>query len=63
MMSLKISESSQENTYARVSFLIKLPVNFAKFLKTPFLIEHLGLLLNTTVEDGCSSDSLALVRE
>ena len=41
MMSLKISQSSQENTYARVSFLIKLSVNFAKFLKTPFLIEHL----------------------
>ena len=49
---LKISDNSQENTRARVSFLIKLqasgllkkrlwhrcfPVNFAKFLRTPFL--------------------------
>ena len=45
---LKISQNSQENTCARVSFLIKLqvlhrcfPVNFAKFLGTPFFIEHL----------------------
>ena len=48
---LKISQNSQENTCARVSSLIKLqpyvikketlarcfPVNFAKFLRTPFL--------------------------
>ena len=38
---LEISQNSQENTCARVSFLIKLqawaiPVNFAKFLRTPF---------------------------
>ena len=50
---LEISQNSQENTCARVSFLIKLqaapatllkkrlwhrcsPVNFAKFLSTPF---------------------------
>ena len=56
---LKISQNSQENTCARVSFLIKLqasqpatllkkrlwhrcfPVNFAKFLRTTFFIEHL----------------------
>ena len=54
---LEISENSQENTCARVSFLIKLqrpatllkkrlwhrcfPVNFAKFLRIPFLTEHL----------------------
>ena len=53
---LEISINSQENTCARVSFLIKLqtsgllkkrlwhkcfPVNFAKFLKTHFLTEHL----------------------
>ena len=38
---LKISQNSQENTYARVSFLIKkgiwnrcFPVKFAKFLRT-----------------------------
>ena len=60
---LLISQNSQENTCARVSFLIKLqtrglqlyqkkriwhscfPVNFAKFLKTPFLREHLRWLL------------------
>ena len=34
---LKISHNSQENTCARVSFLIKLFVNFAKFSRTPFL--------------------------
>ena len=40
---LKISQNSQENTFARVSFLIKLQasaqlfsLNFVKFLKTPF---------------------------
>ena len=42
---LKISQNSQENACARVSFLIKLqasawhscfPVSFAKFLSTPF---------------------------
>ena len=47
---LEISQNSQENTCARVSFLIKLqaeawhrcfPVNFAKFLRTLFLTEHL----------------------
>ena len=34
---LEISQNSQENTCTRVSFLIMLPVNFLKFLKTPFL--------------------------
>ena len=62
---LVISQNSQENTCARVSFLIKLPawglrpatllkkrvwyrcfpVNFVKFLRTPFLTEHLQWLL------------------
>ena len=49
---LKISQNSQENTCARISVLIKVsvlkkrlchrcfPVNFAKFLRTPFLIEQ-----------------------
>ena len=45
---LQISQNSQENTCARVSFLrlwhICFPVNFAKFLTTPFLIEHLRWL-------------------
>ena len=66
MVFLEISQNSQENTCARVSFLIKLqavpglrpatllkkrlrhrcfPVNFAKFLRTPFLTEHLRWLL------------------
>ena len=35
---LKISQNSQENTSARVSFLIKLQ---AKFLRASFFIEHL----------------------
>ena len=62
---LEISQNSQENTCAIVSFLIKLqasdlrpttllkkrlwqrcfPVNFAKFLRTPFLTEHFRWLL------------------
>ena len=51
---LKISQNSQENTCARVSLLIKLqawglhrclPVNFAKFSRTHFFIEHLRWLL------------------
>ena len=62
---LEISKNSQENTCARVSFLIKLqafglrpatllkkrlwytcfPVNFVKFLRAPFFIEHLWWLV------------------
>ena len=48
---LEISQNSQQKTCARLSFLIKFfkkklwhrcfPVNFANFLKTPFLTEHL----------------------
>ena len=51
-------KGAQENTLARASFLNKVatllkirhwhncfPVNFAKFLKTPFFIEHLRWLL------------------
>ena len=34
MVFLEISQNSQENTCARVSFLIK---SFVKFLRTPFL--------------------------
>ena len=57
---LKISQNSQEDTCARVSFLIKLqvkglwhryfPMNFAKFLRTPFSQNISGrLLLNFTI--------------
>ena len=50
---LEISQISQENTHGMVSFLIKrkrlwhkrVPVNFAKFLRTLFLVEHLQWLL------------------
>ena len=60
---LEFSQNSQENTCARVSFLIKVaglrpatllkerlqhrrfPVNFEKFLGTPYFIEHLWWLL------------------
>ena len=54
---LEILQNSEENTFTRVSFLIKVqasgtkpwyrcfPVNFAKFLRTPFIIEHLWRLL------------------
>ena len=52
MVLLKISQNSQENISARVSFLIKLqasgdsfPVNFPKFLRTPFFTKHLRWLL------------------
>ena len=48
----KISRNSQENTSVGVSVLLKkgtrhscFPVNFAKFLKTPFFIDHLRWLL------------------
>ena len=55
-MLLEISQNSQENTCGRVSFLIKLqlkkrlwhrcfPVNFARFLRTPFLQNTSGRLL------------------
>ena len=51
---LKLSQNSQENTCVRASFLIQLqagvwqryfPVNFAKFLWTPFLQNTSGRLL------------------
>ena len=54
---LEISQNSQENTCARLSFLIKLhaeacnsgtgvfPLNFVQFLRTPFLTAHLQWLL------------------
>ena len=49
---LEISQNSQENTCVRVLFLIKkrlryrcFPVNFAKFLITLFLMEHLWWML------------------
>ena len=54
-MFLEISQNSQENTCARVSILIKfikvdtltqvLSGNFVKFLRTPFLTEHLRWLV------------------
>ena len=41
---IKISQKLQENTCARVSFLIKwhrcFPVNFAKLLKNAFFTEY-----------------------
>ena len=44
---LEISQDLQENSYARVSFhqYRCFPVNFAKFLRTPFVTEHLRQLL------------------
>ena len=44
---LEISQNSQENTCARISFLIKVQasgLNFAKFLKALFPTEHLRRL-------------------
>ena len=53
---LKVSQNSQENACARASFLIKLqaPVNFAKFLRTPILIEHIRWLLLKIVLGKCT---------
>ena len=48
---LEIQQNSQENTCSRVSFSKKrlwhrcFPVNFVKFLRTPFFAEHLQWLL------------------
>ena len=47
---LEISQNSQESTCVRASFLKRdsgrcFPVNFANFLRTPFLTEHLRWLL------------------
>ena len=44
---LEIWQNSQENTCGRVSLRRCFPVNFAKFLRTLFLIEHLRWLLLT----------------
>ena len=50
---LEISQNSQENTCARVSFLRLwhrcFPVNFVKFLRTPFLTEHLWTTASDTL--------------
>ena len=52
-MFLEISQNSQKNTCARFSFLKNrlwhrcFPVNFAKFLRTPFLQNTSGQLLQT----------------
>ena len=50
-MKKDVLKNSQENTCVRVCFLTTLlkerfqqrclPVNFAKFLRTPFFVEHL----------------------
>ena len=45
----EISQNSQENTCARVSFFIKFQANFVKFLRTPFYIEHLWWLLQICI--------------
>ena len=51
MVFFEISQDTQENTWARASFLKKrlwhryFPVYFAKFLRTPCIIEHLWWLL------------------
>ena len=62
---LEISQNSQENTCARASFLIKeslyqkrgsgtgcFPVNYAKFLRTPFFKKHFWWLLLDSANKG-----------
>ena len=69
MVFFELLQNSQENSCARMSFLIKLqalvkkrfwhrcfPANFAKFLRTAFLTEHLQWLLSA------SSNNLSLKR-
>ena len=73
----KISQNLQENTCARVSFLIKLqasgcnfikkrlwhrcfPVNFANFLKTPFLQNTFGQMLPRRVFERPVKDSVSI---
>ena len=49
-MFLEISQKSLENACGRISFFNKVvgfPVNFAKFLRTPFIIIHIWWLLLT----------------
>ena len=48
---LKISQISQENTCVGVSFKKYPPVNYAKFLRTTFFIEHLQWLLLKGTDD------------
>ena len=70
-MFLEILQNSQENLCAGVSFLIKLqawgllkdrlwhrcfPVNFAKFLRTSFLTEHLWWLLLNCIKKNSRID-------
>ena len=65
---LEISQNSQENICTRVSFSIKkrlchrcFPVNFEKFLRTSFFIEHLcSLLLKNLWNIICWSQFLKL---
>ena len=69
---LEIPQILQENTYARTSYLIKLQalkkrpfhrcflVNFAKFLRMPFLTEHLQWLL-LSIENSQFSKLLSLI--
>ena len=70
---IETSQNSQENTCARDSFLITIlqtatllkkslwhrcfPVNFVKFLRTPFFTEHLRWLL---LERGYAKNSRKL---
>ena len=55
-MFLEISQNLQENTYAslfnEVADLRHFPVNFAKFLGTPFLTEHLLWLFVSQENEG-----------
>ena len=60
-MFLKISQNSQENICVRVSFLIKLQVNFSKFSRTLFFIEHLRwLLLTRLTQDNYFTASMKM---
>ena len=63
---LEISQNLQENACARVSFLKRrlwkrcFPVNFAKYLRTSFLTEHLWWLLLAFQSESTLHESIVL---
>ena len=53
---LEISQNSQENTYARVSFLMKLQAEFCEISKKKFFTEHLWAAASDVLMISLSHD-------
>ena len=53
---LEISQNSQENTYARVSFLMKLQAEFREISKKTFFTEHLWAAASDVLMISLSHD-------